>query len=177
MVLIRYFLRSHAVKILAFRTLLVAILLSTFTACREEQGESDAEEDREIVNNWILQKMRTYYYWNESILNLNPDKRLQSEDYFNALLYKRGLVDGDRFSWYQSSYQDLIDLIYAKNNNDPGFAFALLLMNGQHFLQVYYLKPNSNAQAAGLARGDLIAKINGVSVSSSNYQSLLNQTN
>lgn len=156
-------------------TLSIAFLCILNSAC--VQKETIPDQGAKVVNEWILQNMKTYYYWNQTLEGKSFNFQSPSNEFFESLLYKRGENDGDRFSWYQDSYQALLDNIYAKAPIDPGFAYNIVLINNDTYIQVAYVKRNSNALNAGLKRGKLITHINGTKVTSSNYQSLLGQVN
>ncbi|GAB3566061.1 hypothetical protein GCM10027578_14610 [Spirosoma luteolum] len=61
------------------------------------------------VNRWILENMRTYYYWNDKI-PAAPDTTLAPDAFFDSILYDYDATlrpDGDRFSWIEESAADL----------------------------------------------------------------------
>lgn len=164
---------SKATRSRATRILFILGIAGSITACNKEAVTDDSE--RKTVNEWILNTMKIYYFWNESLMDKSFDLSEPSDVFFERLLYKRGQETGDRFSWYQASYHALLDQIYAKSLTDPGFAYSVILRGTEAYLQVEYIKPNSNALLAELKRGKLISHVNGTRVRSSNYVSLLEQ--
>lgn len=167
----------HVVRILPKGFLYAGMMVACCSLSSCIKNESSLNKHNAEVNDWILSTMKIYYYWNTSLENRTFDMSASSDVFFESLLYKRGQNDGDRFSWYQDSYQALLDNIYAKAAIDPGFAYSVISLNDHIYLQVSYVKPHSNAFLAGLKRGKLISKINGTNVSAENYKSLLNSAN
>jgi hypothetical protein len=61
------------------------------------------------VNDWILENMKFWYYWNDKI-PANPDKTQTPDKFFDSILNKFDATTnptGDRFSWIQESADDL----------------------------------------------------------------------
>ena len=132
------------------------------------------------VNSFIYEAMNTWYLYKDAQPLLADDyfesseekeaflnQNLSPEDFFNLLK-----VDEDRFS-------DLADNINISSkilNNTHGFSYSLLQINSEIIGVVKQVYNESSAAKAGLARGDFFNKINGITLTSSNYQSLLTST-
>jgi C-terminal processing protease CtpA/Prc len=136
-------------------------------ACKDDDP-SPANEN-EYVNNWILENMQAWYYW-EDQLPSSPDKNLAPPDFFESLL-----ADEDRFSWIQEDYEELLNSLQGINK-EAGFEFTLYRESegsNNLFGQIVYIKPSSPAATAGLHRGDIFAKIDGQQLTINNYQEVL----
>lgn len=133
------------------------------------------------VNRWILENMRTYYYWNDKI-PAAPDTTLAPDAFFDSILYGYDATlrpDGDRFSWIEESAADLTASLSGETKT-TGMEFNLYLRASGStavIAQVLYVLPGSPAEKAGLKRGDIISKVNGQAITTTNYQSLLFDSN
>src|SRR5687768_1743632 len=76
-------------------------LLLLAVACKDDD-DSNASANNQHINDWILTNMQDWYLWNDE-LPTNTNKNLAPDEYFSSLLY-----DGDRFSWIQDDYEDLL---------------------------------------------------------------------
>ncbi len=126
------------------------------------------------VNDWIYEQMGMYYLWNETLPS-NPDKSLSPDKFFDTLLNK-----SDRFSWIQDNYLDLMSSLSGVSSGDIGFEYVgYLISEGSNLVvgQIAYVKPNTPAQSAGLKRGDLFTKVDGVALTTTNWRALLSGQN
>ena len=130
------------------------------------------------VNTWIHENMSAYYLWSDKMPALAKTNTSSNPmDYFYSILYD--YKNTDRFSWIDSSSANLINQLNGINTvlgirvspfytNDTKANVALVL--------AYVLK-GSPAEKSGLKRGDIILSINDQALTSSNYNSALqNQT-
>ena len=129
------------------------------------------------VDNWILDNMREYYYWNTKI-PANPDTTLAPDQFFDTLLNKFNATtnpQGDRFSWIESSAVQLqAELSGSTLTTGMDFDLYLRAANSAGVIaQVLYVLPGSPAQLAGVKRGDVITKVNGTVLDTLNYSKLL----
>lgn len=152
------------------------------SACKKEADLVDPNptttaSENQAVNNWILENMRDYYYWNDKI-PANPDLTLAPADFFESLLYTYDAItrpDGDRFSWIEEN-ADALSASLSGESTTTGMEFMLYLRaqgSTNVIAQVLYVLPNSPAEKAGFKRGDIISKVNGQTITTSNYGSLL----
>ncbi|GAB3565472.1 S41 family peptidase [Spirosoma luteolum] len=129
------------------------------------------------VNNWILDNMKVYYYWNDKI-PASPDKSQTPDKFFDSILYKYNATSnptGDRFSWIQQSADELKASLGGQAKT-PGMEFKLYLRSSGStdvIGSVLYVLPNSPAQKAGMKRGDVFYKVNGTALTTTNYADLL----
>ena len=136
--------------------------------------------ENQTVDSWILSNMREVYYWNDKI-PANPDTTLAPDVFFDSILYKYNATTnptGDRFSWIEESGANLQAELSGETTT-TGMDYNLYLRASGStavIAQVLYVLPGSPAQKAGLKRGDIITKVNGTSLSTTNYSDLLNAT-
>ena len=148
---------------------LLSFLTINFSSC-EKDDPIDERSVTAIVNDWILENMEIYYFWNEDIPS-KTDKSLHPVNYFSSLLYK----SEDRFSWIQEDFTELLDLL-SGIEMEAGYNYSLgRISEGSSDLigVINYIKPNSPASQTDLKRGDIFSAINGTRITLSNYGSLL----
>ncbi|GGF28767.1 S41 family peptidase [Flavobacterium limi] len=169
------------------KTLLVGLF---FTACSKD-SDSDTNEPTttkpDEINNFVWKAMNSWYYWQSNVSNLSDGKITSTVAYnnlingktpdalFYSLLYQRGIVD--RFSWIENN-NDIVQVSkIAEVEKKGGFNYAIYpkdASNTNMVALVNYIVPGSPAALAGLKRGDVITKINGSQLTSSNYNQLEN---
>ena len=99
------------------------------------------------------------------------------DNFFYSLLYKYNQLDGDRFSWIQENYVDLLESLSGVNSGDLGFEYTFIgYDNDKVFGEVLYIKPGTNAEAQGIKRGNAFYMVDGVQMTINNYSSLLQKS-
>ena len=149
-----------------FVFLWVIVLVGIAQGCKKEESENSK------INDWILENMQDYYFWNTQI-PARTNKTLYPKDYFESLLYKKE----DRFSWIQDNFKELQDYL-SGITTEAGYEFNLyLLEKGKNLVVgcIVYIKPGTPAEQAGLKRGDFFTSINGTAMTTENYQDLLSK--
>jgi carboxyl-terminal processing protease len=165
---------KRILNVLAGLCLLVSVI-----SCKTEDGEE--EEGDAYVNSWILSTLGTYYYWTDKLPSVS-DKTLSPDDYFDSLIYWYDLVtapDGDRFSWIQDDYEELLSSLEGVVSNEIGFDMTLYLKeSGSTDVvgQVNYVKKGTPAETAGVKRGMWFDRIDGTTLTTANYSDLLSFT-
>jgi carboxyl-terminal processing protease len=151
----------------------ILLLTLAISSCKEDEVLDEkpvpVSEENQYVNEWILENMNDWYLWNDE-LPQDTDLNLSPSDYFPELL-----SDEDRFSWIQPNYQELLNSLQGINK-EAGFEFALYKESASSenvIAQILYVKPSSPAEIAGLKRGDVITRINGTAINTSNYKDLI----
>src|SRR5690606_7502714 len=127
------------------------------------------------VNEWIYDEMAIYYLWNNE-LPRNPDYSLITNKFFNSILYTFHPTtnpDGDRFSWIQENYVDLLDNLSGVSSSEIGFEYIFVgVTDAQYYALVLYPKSGTDAEAKGINRGRFIIQVDGNDITPDNYSSL-----
>ncbi|MDB5241723.1 MAG: peptidase [Spirosoma sp.] len=129
------------------------------------------------VNNWILENMKFWYYWNDKI-PAAPDMSQKPDMFFDSILNKFDATTnptGDRFSWIQASADELKASLSGEETT-TGMEFKLFLREANSsdiIAKVLYVQPNSPASKAGVKRGDIISAVNGTKLTTANYTDLV----
>ncbi len=159
-------------KYIIIKALAFFLAMSFFVSCKKVEVEKEA--DKQEINSWIYESMKSYYFWEDKLPDVKTTNLLHDpETYFNGLLYDFGKTD--RFSWIEGSAEELKNSLnglnrvfgwkyqpYQANSTGSRVAFA-----------IQYVLPNSAAERAGIVRGDLITQVNGQDITIENYRSLL----
>lgn len=132
----------------------------------------------QTVNNWIYDNMNAYYLWGDKM----PSKANSSlgkvpDEYFGSLLYQYGTVD--RFSWIEEDAEELLKSLQGVTKSS-GFSYTPFLAGANTkdvIFAVRYSIKDSPAANAGLTRGDIISKVNGVTIDTLNYRTILASDN
>ena len=163
---------------LAFLKSLFGVLLFASLFTCSPNDESDLANDR-YVNKWIYNNMSDYYLWNDKIPS-SPNYNVSPDIFFKSICYwynKDTNPDGDRFSWIQNNYQDLLNYLNGVANDEIGFEYKLykLSENSAAVLgEILYVKPGTSAEKSEVKRGQVFTEINNTPLTESNYKSVLN---
>nr|WP_315253224.1 S41 family peptidase [uncultured Flavobacterium sp.] len=167
------------------------ILGLAFTACSKDSdsdsNETTATTKPDEINNFVWKAMNSWYYWQPNVADLSDSKIASTATYnnfingknpdalFYSLLYQRGTVD--KFSWIENSNEVVYASKIAEVEKKGGFSYGIYpkdASNTNMVALINYIVPGSPAALAGLKRGDVITKINGSQLTSSNYDQLEN---
>ena len=140
------------------------------TACEKENNGSDLPKDILVLNNWIWEGMNEVYLWEDFIPNINWREEPDPEAFFYKLLYEE-----DRNSWIVDDYEELAAMFDGVETTTGMSARPYIYTGSQWIGFVQYVTPGSPADDAGIARGDIIYTIDGITLSESNYYSLMYQ--
>ncbi|GAB4025185.1 S41 family peptidase [Spirosoma koreense] len=170
-------------RLTTLKWVLIVGFVSTLASCKKaadvvtpQTGITTSSSGNQAINDWILGNMREVYYWNDKI-PANPDTTLAPDKFFDSLLNKYDATTnptGDRFSWIEDASTLKAEL--SGQSTTTGMEFNLYLRASGStavIAQVLYVLPNSPAQLAGIKRGDIITKVNGQSITTTNYSDLL----
>jgi C-terminal processing protease CtpA/Prc len=149
--------------------LILLALLTVISSCEQHDPVSDEIIQNQNVNEWILDNMKTWYFWSDKLPS-KTNKNMNPDAYFESLLYKAE----DRFSWIQENFTELQESL-SGIQMEAGYDYSLGMLEAEGDLigLINYVKPNSPASEAGLKRGDIFLTINGTQLTRSNYQTLL----
>ena len=150
-------------------TFLIGILLS----CTRDDIVPNHRIPNEIrsINHFIWENMDYYYLWRKFMpSNIDPEQQPDPAQYFHDLLF----TPDDRWSFITNDYHALVDRLQGIGKI-YGHEFKLFREAGskQVFGIVEYVIKNSPAESAGIKRGDIFNRINGVLLDTINYRSLL----
>ncbi|MEX0719737.1 MAG: S41 family peptidase [Balneolaceae bacterium] len=152
--------------------LIIASFLSTACSTNPASNENEDEEE-EIgeyfaVNDWIRERMDFYYFWNDLVPD-ETDGTLEPEQFFGSMLEA-----DDVFSNISDDAEEYLDnLVGSSYTAGYSPAFYRLSENGNEVIIVaLFVYPDTPADEAGLKRGDVILKINGQQLTTSNYLDL-----
>ncbi len=128
------------------------------------------------VNGWIFENMLVYYLWNYKLPE-NPNFSLYPDDFFYSLLNKYSISnpEGDRFSWIQDNYVELLNDLSGVSSDEIGFEYIFVWADQaqtHYYALVLYPKHGTDAEAKGIKRGRFVTKINGQNITPQNYESL-----
>ncbi|RAJ36977.1 S41 family peptidase [Pedobacter cryoconitis] len=151
---------------LLIKTLLLYLFFFSITGCRKTEDRPDYPAgSQENINSWVLDSMKVYYYWNNSLPG-KPDLNTDPSAFF------KGLRNGaDRFSALVNP--DLPESYPPSLAHTLGFDWITLQTgNGQVQTVISLVVPGSRGAEKGLVRGDIIKKINGAVPSAANIAAL-----
>ncbi len=150
-------------------TLLLPVLfLNLFYACKKDNTTSEYAE----VNQFIYDKMSVYYLWNDEMPELDPLKQDDPEAYFKNLIYD----SIDEWSYITDDADELTSYLEGDVKEvgySLSFYYAYSSGSDEVVAYVEYVETGSPAEEAGLKRGDMIVKINGETLTTSNYTGLV----
>ena len=152
-------------------------LFFTFS-CNDNDDESFAKQYP--INTFVWNAMNHWYLWQDQVPNLSDNadyKNLIKSNsdpnrFFNSLLYNYGFTD--RFSVIVGDYNLLLDWLSGISTS-YGMEYVVVGNNysfSQDVAVVRYIIPNSPAAQAGIKRGDIITKVDGMTINSSNEYDL-----
>lgn len=137
-----------------------ACALLVAVGCKKEPGAKPnptGEVTFAEINQWVVDSMRYYYFWNTSIpqdRNLNFDAH--PTDFFETLLAR----PADRFSWIQNNEELRNDLSGIIRTSGLGVSF-FRIGESNAGVAVRFVHKGSPADLAGIKRGDIFIRVNG----------------
>ncbi|WP_445712038.1 S41 family peptidase [Flavobacterium sp.] len=160
---------------------LFLMLFLTFSC----SDDFDDNPQRTSVNDFIWKGLNQYYYWLQDSPDLADDRFNNNNSYQSFLnsysppedLFEHLVVDRqiDRFSVVYSDYNALEQALSGTQKNN-GVDYELRYKNGsttELFGWVRYILPGSDATSKNITRGDFFYAVNGTSLNTSNWRSLL----
>lgn len=170
--------------------LLTTISTLGFLACSDNDDETiptptptptpTEKTVNEITNEWIYDQMKRVYLWNEELPAPASISYTQAPDkFFENILYKYQDINGDRFSWIEEDKSKSKSLFATDNlgfDYIPSSFFTSASEYSSVGLFIVSVNPGSDAEAKGVRRGQVIYQVNGTTVTSTNYKTILNGT-
>lgn len=155
-----------------FYLLSLAVLVMIAVGCRKEDDIiSPVPEQVRLINRFVKENMEIYYFWNDLIpKGLNPETEIDTKAFFNKMLNK----PEDRWSIITEDAEALANSLRGIEKTF-GHQFRLFRLGGtpRVFGIVTYVLPDSPADRAGIVRGDLFDRIDGIELNIDNYPGLL----
>jgi carboxyl-terminal processing protease len=154
--------------------LIIGFFSILILSCKKDVNEPDPQVklNSEIMQ-WMYDAMDEVYYWNST---LPPFISLKSETdpetFFNKLIY----TPEDSWSWLTKDYAAL-QAEFAGTPTSMGISpvFGKFSDSDKVFIIIAYVYPGSPAYRSGIKRGDIILKIDGQDLDTTNYSELYNQ--
>lgn len=147
--------------------ILALLLFGLGTSCKK-----DTPEDPNVyITNWMYQNMEEVYFWNTTMPAQSTLSSIKDPDaFFNKLIY----TPEDRWSWLTDDYTGLMEE-FAGTPTSMGFSpmYGKFSDSENVFVLIAYVYPGSPADRAGIKRGSIIMKVDGVQLNTTNYQTLL----
>lgn len=165
----------------ASATLENGAFISVSDASIEGKATIGNVSDFKYVNDWIFEEMNVYYFWND-LIPKKPDFGVKPEKFFDSLLNKYNKTSnpqGDRFSWIQEDYADLLGSLSGVSSDEIGFDYAFAWANQAQtklYAIITYPKLVSDAYKKGIERGRVITAVDGKDITNSNYRNIFSGT-
>ena len=125
------------------------------------------------LNRFIVESMQDVYLWNKEMpTNIDITKESDPQALFARLRYEQ-----DKWSMLSAQASETTGSV---TNQGQTFGYSLVFgqfsNTGTLFAVVLFTYPDSPAEKAGLKRGDILTKVNGVDINAYNYSLLFNGT-
>ncbi|MBU2997414.1 peptidase S41 [Cellulophaga baltica] len=171
--------------------LLYLLVLFLFLASCNNDDDLTEEENEEVtvtldseVNEFIWKGLNHWYLWQEEQTVLNDDYFASTDDFytylnsyntseglFDDLIYQPGVVDD--FSWYIEDISEQEDSFNGISTSyGIGFPGSLIRVSEDNeyvVIYVAYVDEGSPADLAGIERGDIISRVDGETMTLTNY--------
>lgn len=170
------------VKYLLFYFLIFGLLIQ---GCKKNEEEIDnGGNNKELasattlkINTFVKDVMTDLYLWYDKMPTIDIKYETDSKAYFGKLLYT-----DDKWSYITD---DATSFLNSLQGIEKSFGYSLAFgrftnasgaFTGNYFAIVEYVYPNTPASRAGFTRGNIIVKLNGGDINSTNYTQLLSGT-
>lgn len=159
-------------------------LFLTFSAasCFDDWDDREHFPSDSELQHFVYSGMKQFYLYKEETAVLkddyfNDDNELSEylsefdtpETFFESLLHER-----DRFSILVSDFKALENQLNGIGmHNGMVYGIVKMTTSNQYFGYVRYVLPHTSAEAAGVKRGMIFNRVDGVSLNADNYRTLL----
>ena len=151
--------------------LVVVFAILALSSCVKEEDPIAPSPLTLEINEFIWEHMNNIYLWKDQIpQNIDPNRELDPEALFDKMLFR----PTDRWSFITDDYEGLINSLKGIEKSF-GHHFKLFVIPNSNNVAgvVKYVVPDSPADLAGIKRGDIFYKVNGVNINTENYFELL----
>lgn len=152
-------------------------------------GKTAAIEQNMFLNGYMHDILLEDYLWADEYAKLDVDLEMDYTKYLNHHLMSLGEVNIEDGGYHRANtsnpgerfiYSNIQELVATKAIETGGLGFGPIFAsqiteNGVMGLSIAYVHQGSPAYAAGMKRGDTIFKVNGLTLTSSNYQTYMSQ--
>ncbi len=155
---------------------------ANWLAWQDKVRKAFAEEAVD-TQDFIWNALNVWYFWKEETAELDEDFFSNLQEYLDFLKgysTPQSMVEAlqnseDRFTFYNENYSVLVNSLGGISKSD-GLEFGLVANDDSEDVIMYtrYVARASNAEDAGIKRGDLFNRIDGQLITRSNYLNLLN---
>ncbi len=169
------------------KSLLIALIAGFFAvtslSCIKQDPDPDPQPNTPVdslailnaqIMGWMYGAMDEVYFWSSYLPELSTlQNETDPETFFNKLIY----TPEDRWSWLTKDYTALMEE-FAGTPTSMGISpiFKRFRESDNVFIFIAFVYPGSPADKAGIKRGDIIMKIDGIELDISNYSMLYNQS-
>ena len=166
------------------------VLLTLFSGCKEKIKPIEKVPVPNEISRFVWNGLNDYYLWYKDVNKLSSDYFDDTNDWyrylntfgndyeglFYDLLYQYGTID--RFSWIVDDYVAL-ENSFSGISKSTGMDIKLVRFAQSDYIFGYvrYVVPGSPSDNAGIKRGDLFIKVDGLDLTISNYYDLLFEQN
>lgn len=158
-------------------------------SCNDDDDMTEIEDpDLETleIQDYIWGGLNIWYLWQPNVANLADDRFSTEEEYveflnsepvpedfFESLLFQRGIVDID--SYIVDDYVALENSkVGISKSNGVDFTLFRISSNSNDLLgSVQYISPDSDASGKDIRRGDIFIEVDGTQLTIENYRDLL----
>lgn len=148
------------------------VLLVLLTACPRKEVDKD-DNKIPVVSQFVYDGMSAYYLWADSMLYKEPTTSTKDpSSYFKTLLSTIDTRQG--WSWITDDVEALM-AGFSGTPKDFGWSLALYRVSGTSndvVALVKYVFPNTPASNLGVVRGEIISRVDGANLTTSNYAKL-----
>ncbi|HTN68998.1 MAG TPA: S41 family peptidase [Dysgonamonadaceae bacterium] len=156
-------------------------IISVNDATKEGEATIGSLSGYQYVNNWIYKEMNIYYLWND-LIPKKPDFTQNPNKFFDSLLNtydKNSNPEGDRFSWIDDNYRNLLGSLSGIKSDEIGFEYIFAYGDASKtklYAIITYPKLGSDAYNKGIDRGRFITQVDGKDITNNNYRSVFSGT-
>lgn len=176
-----------------FKLFPLLIMGLLFVACNNDDDATTVEQIEEPIvsesvtldneiNDFIWKGLNHWYFWQGDVADLADSKDDNENDYhtyLNGFDSPKSLFDdliytqADDFSWYIEDVDEQLNSFRGITKSfglNLGFLVRVNENSDDVVIYVTYVTPDSPAAEAGIKRGDLIYRVDGVNMTATNYQ-------